>query len=45
MRFLTVDTSPMSRPILEKNGFVFLTHAQAFVMDFSRAPTGGAGGT
>lgn len=34
VRFLVVDTSPMSRPILERNGFVFLTHAQGFVMEF-----------
>lgn len=33
-RFLVVDTSPMSRPILERHGFVFLTHAQGFVMNF-----------
>jgi GNAT superfamily N-acetyltransferase len=31
VRFLTVDTSPMSRPILEKLGFVFLTHSQPWV--------------
>jgi GNAT superfamily N-acetyltransferase len=30
IRFLTVDTSPMSRPILEKLGFVFLTQSQPF---------------
>lgn len=35
VRFLVVDTSPMSRPILQRNGFVFLTHAQGLVMDFS----------
>lgn len=28
-RFLTVDASPMSRPILEKHGFQFLTYAWA----------------
>lgn len=39
VRFLVVDTSPMSRPILEKRGFVFLTHAQGFVMDFGAAQT------
>lgn len=32
VRFLTVDASPMSRPVLEKLGFVFLTYAQGFVM-------------
>jgi len=31
VRFLTVDTSPMSRPILEKLGFVFLTHSQPWI--------------
>lgn len=31
VRFLAVDTSAMSRPILEKLGFVFLTHTQPFV--------------
>ena len=35
-RFLVVDTSPMSGPILQRHGFVFLTHAQGFVMDFSK---------
>ena len=30
VRFLTVDASPMSRPILEKNGFEFLTLTQPF---------------
>lgn len=29
-RFLTVDASPMSRPILEKRGFQFLTHTTPF---------------
>jgi GNAT superfamily N-acetyltransferase len=33
IRFLVVDTSPMSGPILQRHGFVFLTHAQGFVMD------------
>jgi GNAT superfamily N-acetyltransferase len=28
-RFLTVDASPMSRPILEKHGFRLITYAQA----------------
>jgi GNAT superfamily N-acetyltransferase len=28
-RFLTIDASPMSRPIVEKHGFQFLTHAHA----------------
>lgn len=32
VRFLVVDASEMSRPVLEKLGFVVLTHAQAFVM-------------
>lgn len=36
VRFLTVDASPMSRPVLEKLGFTFLTFTQPFVMDFSR---------
>jgi GNAT superfamily N-acetyltransferase len=31
VRFLAVDTSPMSRPILEKLGFVFLTYTQPYV--------------
>ena len=31
IRFLTVDASPMSRPILQKLGFVFLTYTQPFV--------------
>jgi hypothetical protein len=31
VRFLTVDASPMSRPILEKLGFRFLTYTQPFV--------------
>lgn len=30
VRFLTVDASPMSRPILEKRGFQFLTFTQPF---------------
>ena len=34
VRFLLVDASDMSRPVLEKLGFVFLTHTQPFVMDF-----------
>jgi GNAT superfamily N-acetyltransferase len=44
VRFLVVDTSPMSGPILQRHGFVFLTHAQGFVMDLSKSetPTGGA---
>ncbi len=29
-RFLTVDTSPMSRPIVMRHGFRLLTHAQDF---------------
>jgi GNAT superfamily N-acetyltransferase len=28
-RFLTIDASPMSRPIVEKHGFQFLTYAHA----------------
>lgn len=28
-RFLTVDASPMSRPILEKHGFRFIAYAYA----------------
>lgn len=40
VRFLVVDTSPMSRPILEKRGFVFLTHAQGFVRGFPAAQPG-----
>jgi GNAT superfamily N-acetyltransferase len=31
VRFLTVDASPMSRPILEKHGFRFLTYTQPFI--------------
>ncbi len=31
VRFLTVDASPMSRPILEKLGFRFLCYSQPFV--------------
>jgi GNAT superfamily N-acetyltransferase len=34
VRFLAVDTSPMSRPILERLGFTLLTHVQGFVMSF-----------
>jgi GNAT superfamily N-acetyltransferase len=30
VRFLTVDASPMSRPIVEKHGFQFLTTTQPF---------------
>lgn len=37
VRFLVVDTGPMSRPILERHGFVFLTHAQGFVKSFEGA--------
>jgi GNAT superfamily N-acetyltransferase len=44
VRFLVVDTSPMSRPILERNGFVFLTSAQGFVMEFGPAQASEAGG-
>ena len=39
VRFLVVDTSLMSRPILEKRGFVFLTHAQGFVKGFGAPQT------
>jgi GNAT superfamily N-acetyltransferase len=45
VRFLVVDTSPMSRPILEKQGFVFLTHAQGFVKKFEDAPIRSDAGT
>jgi GNAT superfamily N-acetyltransferase len=38
VRFLVVDTSPMSRPILEKRGFVFLTNVQGFVFNVGAAP-------
>jgi ribosomal protein S18 acetylase RimI-like enzyme len=44
VRFLVVDTSPMSGPILQRHGFVFLTHAQGLVMDFSKSRTAGASG-
>ncbi len=37
VRFLVVDTSPMSRPVLEKQGFVFLTYSQPFVLDVGAA--------
>jgi GNAT superfamily N-acetyltransferase len=30
VRFLTIDASPMSRPIVEKNGFQFLIFTQPF---------------
>lgn len=30
-RFLTIDASPMSRPIVEKHGFRLLTFAQAYI--------------
>jgi GNAT superfamily N-acetyltransferase len=36
VRFLAVDTSPMSRPILEKAGFTFLAHTQPFVYSFEQ---------
>jgi GNAT superfamily N-acetyltransferase len=39
VRFLVVDTSPMSRPVLEKLGYVFLTCSQPYVMKFSEART------
>ena len=42
VRFLVVDTSPMSGPILQRHGFVFLTHAQGFVMHFSKGGTDSA---
>ena len=42
VRFLVVDTSPMSGPILQRHSFVFLTHAQGFVMDFGKSSTAGA---
>lgn len=34
VRFLSVDASPMSRPILERLGFVYLTSSQPFIMRF-----------
>jgi GNAT superfamily N-acetyltransferase len=34
VRFLTVDASSMSRPVLEKHGFVYLATTQPFVMKF-----------
>jgi GNAT superfamily N-acetyltransferase len=37
VRFLMVDASAMSRPVLEKLGFVFLTHTQPFIMKFPSA--------
>lgn len=40
VRFLLVDPNPMSRPILEKLGFKFLTSSQPFVMKFDQT-TGG----
>ncbi len=41
-RFLTVDASPMSRPILEKHGFVFLGNSTPCVWNVkSREPNGG----
>ena len=43
VRFLVVDTSPMSGPILQRHGFVFLTHAQGFVMNFSKSGTRSGG--
>jgi GNAT superfamily N-acetyltransferase len=45
VRFLVVDTSPMSGPILQRHGFVFLTHAQGFVMDFRKGDKTGASAT
>ena len=45
VRFLVVDTSPMSGPILQRHGFVFLTHAQGFVMDLDKSGTASAGAT
>jgi hypothetical protein len=45
VRFLVVDTSPMSRPILERNGFVYLTQTQPFVMEFQEASVEIPGGT
>jgi len=44
IRFLVVDTSPMSGPILQRHGFVFLTRAQGFVMDFSKNKASGVNG-
>lgn len=35
-RFLRVDASAMSRPFLEKRGFVFLTNTRPFVATYGR---------
>jgi hypothetical protein len=37
VRFLLVDPTAMSRPILEKLGFIFLTSSQPFVMKFNQS--------
>jgi GNAT superfamily N-acetyltransferase len=37
-RFLTVDASPMSEPILVRRGFQLVSHAQDFDYKFSRIP-------
>jgi GNAT superfamily N-acetyltransferase len=36
VRFLVVDTSPMSGPVLKKLGFVLLTRVQRFILDVGR---------
>ncbi|NLE75240.1 MAG: GNAT family N-acetyltransferase [Chloroflexi bacterium] len=36
-RFLTVDASPMSRPILQRHGFQWLTNAQAYTWPARRS--------
>lgn len=41
-RFLTVDASPMSRPILEKHGFTFLGYSTP--CEWQKAPPAQAGG-
>jgi hypothetical protein len=38
VRYLVVDASPMSQPILEKLGFIYLTSSQPYVMKFSETP-------
>jgi GNAT superfamily N-acetyltransferase len=36
VRFLTIDASPMSRPIVEKHGFQFITHMYACTWHVSK---------
>jgi GNAT superfamily N-acetyltransferase len=38
VRFLAIDASPMSRPIVEKNGFQFLTFTQPFKWQVKQQP-------